>query len=322
MASKAERVLSGFLEQTSLPLGQYVPAPRGALHALDARTKQAWLFGAVLLQASAGPAARVGVAAALALATAAALPPRLSRAQLTQVGALSLLVLVLAALGADSVAPLGNARLPDAGVLDALPALPPPEGGYSYTLLDVPGLPLAVTRRGARLAVASGALTFTVLQGANLWLSTTPPEAVAASIRWYLAPLRLVGAPVDEMALTLLLSLRFVALVFEEARNIAMAVLARGLDWRALGTNGAAEVAGGALSRLADNLFAASEQVAQAMVARGYRSPESQTLYLGLDDDALLSENRGAQAVVANVLAIAAFFALALGVRELGVLYD
>eukprot|EP00235_Prasinoderma_singulare_P013199 CAMPEP_0119160912 /NCGR_PEP_ID=MMETSP1315-20130426/813_1 /TAXON_ID=676789 /ORGANISM="Prasinoderma singularis, Strain RCC927" /LENGTH=59 /DNA_ID=CAMNT_0007153585 /DNA_START=56 /DNA_END=233 /DNA_ORIENTATION=- len=33
----------------------------------------------------------------------------------------------------------------------------------------------------------------------------------------------------------------------------------------------------------------ASEQVAQAMVARGYRSPESQTLYLGLDDDALLS---------------------------------
>ena len=66
----------------------------------------------------------------------------------------------------------------------------------------------------------------------------------------------------------------------------------------------------------------ASEQVAQAMVARGYRSPESQTLYLGLDDDALLSENRGAQAVVANVLAIAAFFALALGVRELGVLYD
>ena len=59
-----------------------------------------------------------------------------------------------------------------------------------------------------RSAASSAMLTFTVLQSANLWLSTTPPEAVAAAIRWYLAPLRLVGAPVDELALTLLLSLQ------------------------------------------------------------------------------------------------------------------
>ena len=321
MAATADRVLSGFLQQTSLPLGQYVPEPRGYLHALDARTKQAWLFGVVLLQAAAGPCARAGVAASLVLATATALPPRLASAQLRQVGALSALVLVFAALGVDSIAPLGTARLPDAGVVDALPALPPPEGGYSYTLVDVPGLPLAITRRGARLAASSAMLTFTVLQSANLWLSTTPPEAVAAAIRWYLAPLRLVGAPVDELALTLLLSLRFVALVFQEARNLAMAVLARGLDWRTLGTAGAADVAGGALGRLADNLFAASEQVAQAMVARGYRSPQTQTLYLDLDE-VLEREERKAGHLATNALAVVAFGALAWGVHEIGLRFD
>ena len=37
----------------------------------------------------------------------------------------------------------------------------------------------------------------------------------------------------DSAGLTLLLSLRFMSLVFEEARNIALGLAARNIDWKA-----------------------------------------------------------------------------------------
>ena len=80
----------------------------------------------------------------------------------------------------------------------------------------------AATRRGVNLAVTSSCLTFTVLQSAHLTLCTTTPEAMAAGLRWYLRPLAVLRAPVDEIVFTLLLSLRFTAIVFEEVRNISL----------------------------------------------------------------------------------------------------
>ena len=55
-----------------------------------------------------------------------------------------------------------------------------------------------------------------VLQSASLCLTTTTPEQLAAALRWYMGPLAHVGAPVEELILTLLLSLRFIGLVFDE----------------------------------------------------------------------------------------------------------
>ena len=52
-------------------------------------------------------------------------------------------------------------------------------------------------------------------QSASLSLTTTPAEEMALGLRLWLAPLRLLRVPVDEIALTLLLSLRFMALVTE-----------------------------------------------------------------------------------------------------------
>ena len=132
--------------------------------------------------------------------------------------------------------------------------------------------------------------------------------------------MRLVGAPVDELALTLLLSLRFVALVFEEARNIALAVLARGVDWRALGAAGSASAGGAAFSRLADNLFMASERIAEAMVARGFRGPDTHTFYdlSGPDTEGEGRVARAAGALAANALAVLSLVGLAWGVVALG----
>lgn len=57
-----------------------------------------------------------------------------------------------------------------------------------------------------------------VFQSASLCLTTTTPEQLACGLRWFLLPLRHLGVSVSEIVLTLLLSLRFVSLVFDEVR--------------------------------------------------------------------------------------------------------
>lgn len=74
--------------------------------------------------------------------------------------------------------------------------------------------------RSVNLGITAAALTFCALQSASLCLVTTPGEEMAAALRWWLQPLRALKVPVQEIALTLLLSLRFMSLVFEEVREI------------------------------------------------------------------------------------------------------
>ena len=74
-----------------------------------------------------------------------------------------------------------------------------------------------------------------LLQSASLCLTTTPAEEVAVGVGMLLSPLRLIGLPVSEISLTLLLSLRFLAIVFEEIRNLALGLAARNIQWRAMG---------------------------------------------------------------------------------------
>lgn len=57
-----------------------------------------------------------------------------------------------------------------------------------------------------------------VFQSASLCLTTTTPEQLASALRWFMLPLRYIGVSVSEIVLTLLLSLRFISLVFDEVR--------------------------------------------------------------------------------------------------------
>ena len=96
---------------------------------------------------------------------------------------------------------------------------------------------------GRGTATVSAGIAFLLhIQSASLVLTTTPAEEMALGLRAYLGPLRLLGAPVDEIALTLLLSLRFMALVFEETRNLALGLAARGVPWRQLPPGGGIQV--------------------------------------------------------------------------------
>lgn len=263
-------MLSGVLRAPAAPTGAYAPGG-SAVHRLDPRVKQAWLLALVALPGASRIEVRLLVAAGVAAASAAVLPERTWKPQLAQLGALSALLWVFTVLGADSVAPLVSPR----GLPPELEGLPEaPATGYAYALLSLG--PLQVTRRGVSLATGAACLSFTALQSASLALSTTPPEAFAASIRWYAQPAAALGLCPDEVALTLLMSLRFVSLVFEEVRNLALGLAARGVDWRALGFAGTAEVWLGLVGRLFANLMDHAADAADAMQARGYRGGAGQ----------------------------------------------
>ena len=57
---------------------------------------------------------------------------------------------------------------------------------------------------------------------------------MALGLKFWLAPLRLIRAPVDEICMTLLLSLRFMSVVFEELRNLSLGLAARSVPWKQL----------------------------------------------------------------------------------------
>lgn len=79
-------------------------------------------------------------------------------------------------------------------------------------------------------------------QSASLCLTTTPAEQLARGLKLWLSPLGLLGVPVAEISLTLLLSLRFLAVVFEEVRNLALGLAARNVQWKAMGKGAGLQV--------------------------------------------------------------------------------
>lgn len=80
--------------------------------------------------------------------------------------------------------------------------------------------------------------------------------------------------------LTVLLSLRFMSLVFEEARNLSLGTAARGINWNNLGPAGGVQILLRLGGRLFSNLMQRSDSIAQAMCARGFVGPDNHKLYL------------------------------------------
>ncbi|EFJ18742.1 hypothetical protein SELMODRAFT_444528 [Selaginella moellendorffii] len=271
------RIVRMVATATSSPLAQYISSPVTVLHSLDPRVKQAWLLGLIVLSSRAHAVFRLGVVALLSTAAVSCLPKRVWQDQLGRTTLLCGLLFVMAALTTDGVTPIMQVRTPPPSV-DSLPPLPPALNRYSYVFFKLG--PFQLTTKGVALATTAACLSFTVLQSASLCIATTTPEDLAAGLRWFLRPLQRVGVAVDEMILTLLLSLRFTGLVFDEVRNIALAVASRGVQWKSLKLRETLEHLGTLVSRLFKNLFIHAEHITEAMIARGFKgNPEEHKLY-------------------------------------------
>ncbi|XP_048132454.1 protein ABCI12, chloroplastic isoform X2 [Rhodamnia argentea] len=194
--------------------------------------------------------------------------PRIKLDQLGRVSLLSGILFLMLGFGSDGVPPLVQSRTPPPAMV-GLPKVPPSFEGYSYLIMKLG--PLRFTRKGLSVASTAACLTFTIFQGASLCLTTTTPEQLASALKWYMLPFSYVGVPVAEIILTLLLSLRFINLVFDEVRNVALGIVSRRISWHKLTMMETIDVFVSYIRRIFKNIFTHAEQISQAMIIRGFR---------------------------------------------------
>ena len=287
-SSRAENVIASLLDMSSVPYSTYVPRPVTFLHRVMPELKVLWVVGLLFLLATGSLTFRLIMTLLVCCISVLALPERLWKPQLLRVGVLSLLVLVMTACGSDGVPPVVSPRTVSAvtdtdtvGItlggssMAQLSSLVP---SYRYTVLNL-GI-FSVTKRSFALAVTLSSLTLVTLQTASLSLVSTSPERMAAALRTFLYPLSLVGVPVQHIYIMLLLSLRFMATVFEEMRNLVLAIAARGIDWSLLGGFGTVNVAIKTCTKLFKTLMKRSDTIAAAMNARGFSDPSLHRIHV------------------------------------------
>jgi energy-coupling factor transport system permease protein len=266
----------------SLPLGLYLEEPQTWLHKLDPRVKLMWLLSFLSSYVVANNSWRVLLVLLLILFTVfARIPLRVWRQQMGWLLILSFMVLVIGSISPDGLGINYQSRLPaneqiltqptTAKNTQITPEITNSNKEYSYVLIDK-GF-VKVSRRSLDLAISLSTIVFTLIYSTNLYLLTTAPEEITSGMESLMQPLRKFNIPVTEITLTLTLSLRFIPLVLEEIQNLVRSVMTRAINWKKLGLKGGAKVWLIVTERLLENLLLRAEQMANAMMVRGFTSP-------------------------------------------------
>ncbi|XP_024027528.1 protein ABCI12, chloroplastic isoform X2 [Morus notabilis] len=259
-AIAADKVLRLIAGATASPICQYVSSPSTFLHSVDPRIKLVWLLALVVLPARSHIVLRFGLIIYLALLSIWVLPRQAWMDQLGRVSLLTGILFIMLGLGSDGVPSLVQSRTPPPAMM-GLSNLPLSLSGYSYSIMKLG--PLHFTRKGLSIASTAACLTFTVFQSASLCLTTTTPEQLASALRWFMLPLTHIGVPVAEIILTLMLSLRFISLVFDEVRNVALGIISRRINWEQLTMLETIDLFFAYFRRIFKNIFNHAEQISQ-----------------------------------------------------------
>lgn len=294
----------------SLPIGLYLEQPQTWLHKLDPRVKFAWLMSFLTTYIFANNQWRILLVILLIVATlTAGIPRRVWRKQMGWLLTICFLVLLIASVSPDALGVKYQPRLPTTrqelyppskqknivqNTSSASPTVTPTvspnvtlvstnksvgsQQRYHYILLEIGPIfgigPIRVTRYSFDLAVRLSTIFFTIIYGTTLYLLTTATEEITAGIENLTQPLKKLNLPITEITLTLTLSLRFIPLVLEEIQNLARSIVTRAINWRKLGWKGAVKVWFMVVEKLLDNLLLRAEQMAGAMISRGFTSPD------------------------------------------------
>ncbi|NES99637.1 MAG: energy-coupling factor transporter transmembrane protein EcfT [Sphaerospermopsis sp. SIO1G1] len=266
----------------SLPLGLYLEEPETWLHKLDPRVKLIWLLSFLTSYIIANNYWRVTLVITLIIITLfARIPIRVWRQQMGWLLVLSVMVLTISSISPDGLGVNYSPRLPaNPQVLQPLTTekekTPTPEivnshKEYKYVIFNQ--RPISINRRSLDLAISVSTIVFTIIYSTNLYLLTTAPEEITSGMESLMQPLKRFKLPVTELMLTLTLSLRFIPLVLEEIQNLIRSIMTRAINWKKLGFKGGAKVWLIVIEKLLENLLLRAEQMANAMVVRGFTSP-------------------------------------------------
>ena len=157
---------------------------------------------------------------------------------------------------------------------------------YIITPIKEPNLPIAFTIFGKDVYwdsfVNMGYIILRLMiliSLAMILTSSTRPMDMTYAFEWYMYPLKVIHFPVHEIAMTLSIALRFIPTLLDETNRIMRAQESRGADFK----HGSLFKRFGAIISLIIPLFVSaidrSEQLANAMEARGYDPRAKRTRY-------------------------------------------
>ena len=150
-------------------------------------------------------------------------------------------------------------------------------------LFMTPGDPLAylpcATREGFRHGLIVGLQLTCAIWISTLMTLTTSPLDMVWALEWYLRPLKYFKIPVEEIALLVMLAIRFIPLLFEETDRIVKAQKARGIDIESGGIIRKVKALLPILIPLLQGMLRRADDLAVALMLRGYMPGQPRTTY-------------------------------------------
>jgi energy-coupling factor transport system permease protein len=256
----------------SLPIGLYLEQPVTWLHRLDPRVKLGWLVSFLLAPILANVIWKISLVGMLvAISLLAGIPWRALKQQMGWLLLFGCLILLTGIFATDTINVIHQVRSP------ADPSTIAIVQPYQYVLfkIDAGIIHLRITKKSIETAIYGSTLLFTLVYSSTIYLLTTAPEEITNGLEELMSPLRRYHVPVTEIALTLVLSLRFIPLVLEEIQNLVRSIYTRAINWQKLGIRNSAQVWLTVAEKLLSNLLHRAEQVAVAMQARGFTTPNT-----------------------------------------------
>ena len=109
--------------------------------------------------------------------------------------------------------------------------------------------------------------------------STTKPMDLTYAFEWYMTPLKVIKFPVHEIAMTLSIALRFIPTLLDETDRIMKAQASRGVDFNKGGLFKRFKAVISLIIPLFVSAIQRSEELSDAMEARGYDPRAKRTKY-------------------------------------------
>lgn len=109
--------------------------------------------------------------------------------------------------------------------------------------------------------------------------ATTKPLELTYALEWFLTPLKIIKFPAHEVAMTISIALRFIPTILGEVSRIMKAQSSRGVDFKHGKISNRIRALVSLIIPLFISAFQRSEELADAMEARGYDPKQKRTRY-------------------------------------------
>jgi energy-coupling factor transport system permease protein len=163
--------------------------------------------------------------------------------------------------------------------------------------------PLSITAEALDRAGFLTSRLALILLGSTFLTLTTAPVALTDAIEWLLRPLRRVGVPAHEVALMMVIAIRFIPTLLRELEDLMKAQRARGVVFEVRDPRRLAQAVLPLVVPLFVLSFRRADDLAVAMASRCYRGGEGRTR---------LREAHFSRADTAAALLLLAVFSVAL----------